>query len=116
MVHDSFSIRYHTLAFVPAHGRIYAFGMGTSGQLGGSTTANTNSPQLVQGPWVTSGSTPNGLSSSDCMELDNPSESLAICQRLIVSKILAGGDQSFALVSPDMVKQVKKVSTSLFKD
>lgn len=101
--------RYHTLAFVPARGRIYAFGMGTSGQLGGSTTANTNSPLLVQGPWVGNSNTPNGVSQSDCMEVDHQSESLAICQRLLVMKIFAGGDQSFTLVSPD------KVSSCLLK-
>lgn len=42
--------RKHTLVFV--RGRIYAFGIGGSGQLGNKLTKNSSTPQLVIGPWV----------------------------------------------------------------
>lgn len=42
----------HTLTFVPSRGRVYAFGLGGSGQLGNRTTTNATAPQVVIGPWV----------------------------------------------------------------
>ena len=42
----------HTLAFVPTRGRVYAFGLGGSGQLGNSVYNCATSPQIVHGPWV----------------------------------------------------------------
>lgn len=44
--------RRHTLTFVPSRGRVYAFGLGGSGQLGNRGTNNATLPQVVVGPWV----------------------------------------------------------------
>lgn len=41
----------HTIALVSSR-RIYAFGIGGSGQLGNRLTNNTSLPQVVLGPWV----------------------------------------------------------------
>ena len=37
--------RKHTLAFVPTRGRLYAFGLGGSGQLGNSVYTSATTPQ-----------------------------------------------------------------------
>ena len=37
--------RKHTLAFVPTRGRLYAFGLGGSGQLGNSAYTSSTTPQ-----------------------------------------------------------------------
>jgi E3 ubiquitin-protein ligase HERC4 len=42
----------HTLALVPTRGRLYAFGLGGSGQLGNSVFTGANTPQVVHGPWI----------------------------------------------------------------
>lgn len=42
----------HTLVYVPTRGRVYSFGIGSSGQLGGKQTTDSLLPQVVQGPWV----------------------------------------------------------------
>lgn len=42
----------HVLTFVPGRGRIYGFGLGSSGQLGNRSTNNALVPQIVVGPWV----------------------------------------------------------------
>lgn len=42
----------HCLTFVPSRGRIYGFGLGSSGQLGNRSTNNALLPQIVLGPWV----------------------------------------------------------------
>lgn len=44
--------RRHTLTFVPSRGRVYGFGIGTSGQLGTRVSSNSSIPQVVVGPWV----------------------------------------------------------------
>ncbi|XP_046455571.1 probable E3 ubiquitin-protein ligase HERC4 isoform X2 [Daphnia pulex] len=91
--------RCHTLAFVPSKGRIYAFGLGGSGQLGTKSTANVNSPQLVIGPWETS----HNNSIKDVKDLaTETAEALSAIQskRVVVRNIFCGGDQSFSLVSP----------------
>ena len=87
--------RCHTLAFIPSRGRVYAFGLGGSGQLGLKSSNNMTSPQPVIGPWVA----PN---SSIQMEVEDFDDTSAI-QTISVRKIFCGGDQSFALVSPNVV-------------
>ena len=37
----------HTLAFVPTRGRVYAFGLGGSGQLGNSAYGSSTTPQGI---------------------------------------------------------------------
>jgi E3 ubiquitin-protein ligase HERC4 len=94
--------RCHTLAFVPSKGRIYAFGLGGSGQLGTKSTANVNSPQLVIGPWETSNN-----SIKDVKDLaTETAEALSTIQskRVVVRNIFCGGDQSFSLVCPYTVR------------
>lgn len=81
----------HTLALVPSRGRVYSFGLGGSGQLGGNKAINSLIPQVVHGPWVpANGSTVVSSSRSQC----------------IVHKIFAGGDHSFATVT----EKIKEVS------
>jgi len=87
--------RCHTLAFIPSHGRVYAFGLGGSGQLGLTSSYNMNSPQLVAGPWIE----PNGLTS---MDIDQDIIDEFAVQPEVVRNIFCGGDQSFALVTSDM--------------
>ncbi|XP_032598724.1 probable E3 ubiquitin-protein ligase HERC4 isoform X1 [Drosophila grimshawi] len=76
----------HTLAMVPARGRIYGFGLGSSGQLGTRNTKSLNLPQMVIGPWVS----PSGsalLQSSDAQ--------IAV----VIRQIFSGGDQSIVTTS-----------------
>ncbi|KAH8259636.1 hypothetical protein KR026_008191 [Drosophila bipectinata] len=80
----------HTLALVPSRGRVYGFGLGSSGQLGTRSTKSLTLPQVVIGPWVS----PSGsalLQSSDAKV------------SVVIHQIFSGGDQSF-------------VSTTLFVD
>lgn len=42
----------HTLAFVASRGRLYAFGLGGSGQLGKKDFLSAETPQPVHGPWL----------------------------------------------------------------
>ncbi|XP_037533808.1 probable E3 ubiquitin-protein ligase HERC4 [Nematolebias whitei] len=70
--------RQHTLAFTPASGKMDSFGLGGNGQLGTRSTSNRKSPAPVKGPWVAA-------------DAENDQE-----QNCFVSKIYAGGDQSFA--------------------
>ncbi|XP_017842940.1 probable E3 ubiquitin-protein ligase HERC4 isoform X1 [Drosophila busckii] len=71
----------HTLALVPSRGRVYGFGLGSSGQLGTRSTKSINSPQVVIGPWVSpSGST----------LLQNSDAKVAV----VIQQIFSGGDQS----------------------
>lgn len=111
----------HTLAFVPSRGRVYAFGLGGSGQLGTKVTSNSNTPQLVKGPWV---SVSNGTSVEkaapkpeldsaidvndeemhDPNSLDERTSPLpAADMAVFVWKIFCGGDQSFVLARPSDV-------------
>ncbi|CAL1530118.1 unnamed protein product [Lymnaea stagnalis] len=77
--------RGHTLAYVPRTGRLYAFGLGGSGQLGLSTTDNKNSPMSVPGPFT------SGTSQGSPMQVDNQGPDLRI------RTIYAGGDHSFVV-------------------
>lgn len=72
-----FSNRSHTLAYVANTGKIYAFGQGSSGQLGmGKKEAACFHPKICRGAWDTM--QPSGI---------------------ILREMFAGGDQSFAVVS-----------------
>ena len=86
--------RKHTLALVPTRGRVYAFGLGGSGQLGQSTYNSTITPQVVHGSWVG----PSGEPSAPKRILKSNEE------KVIVTRIGAGGDQSFAIVQDPKVK------------
>ena len=91
--------RCHTLAFIPSHGRVYAFGQGGSGQLGLMSSCNMNSPQLIAGPWIEpNSSTHMDVDQDDSVIIDEPAVQLEA-----VRSIFCGGDQSFALVTSDMV-------------
>jgi E3 ubiquitin-protein ligase HERC4 len=97
--------RCHTLAFVPSKDRIYAFGLGGSGQLSTKSTANVNSPQLVIGPWEMSILSNNSI--KDVKDLaTETAEALSAIQskRVVVRNIFCGGDQSFSLVCPYTVR------------
>lgn len=76
--------RKHTLAFVPSCGRVYSFGVGGSGQLGLKKITNTNTPQMVKFPWLSS----SGTSTA----------SLVKSEKHFVQRIFAGGDRSIVLV------------------
>ena len=58
-----------------------------------------NSPQLVAGPWIE----PNGLTS---MDIDQDIIDEFAVQPEVVRNIFCGGDQSFALVTSDMVELI----------
>ncbi|KAF7384056.1 hypothetical protein HZH68_014813 [Vespula germanica] len=83
--------RRHTLAFVPSHRKIYAWGLGGAGQLGNRITQSVTTPQVVLGPWVP----PNG---SAMIKLDTQLSSYMI--DCIVKHIFSGGDHCFATVIP----------------
>ncbi|XP_070070832.1 probable E3 ubiquitin-protein ligase HERC3 isoform X1 [Drosophila takahashii] len=80
----------HTMALVPSRGRVYAFGLGSSGQLGTRSTKSLMLPQVVIGPWVS----PSG---SALLQSNDAKVSVVIHQ------IFSGGDQSI-------------VTTTLFMD
>lgn len=42
----------HCLLFTPSSGKVYNFGLGSSGQLGNQTTTSAFQPQILVGPWV----------------------------------------------------------------
>ncbi|XP_043262293.1 probable E3 ubiquitin-protein ligase HERC4 [Colletes gigas] len=81
----------HTLALVPSRGRIYAWGVSRSGQLGYGLTRSVATPQVVHGPWVA----PNGTAMID---LDKEFSFSSI--DCIVTHIFTGGDHCFATVIP----------------
>ncbi|EDX08786.1 probable E3 ubiquitin-protein ligase HERC4 isoform X2 [Drosophila simulans] len=71
----------HTLAFVPSRGKVYAFGLGSSGQLGTRSTKSLMLPQVVIGPWV---------SPSGSAQLQSNDSQVS----LVIRQIFSGGDQS----------------------
>ncbi|XP_076173074.1 HECT and RLD domain containing E3 ubiquitin ligase 4 isoform X2 [Ptiloglossa arizonensis] len=81
----------HTLALVPSRGRVYAWGLGRSGQLGNGTILSAMIPKVVHGPWVS----PNGVSTMDLDEESSLSET-----DYIVRHIFTGGNHCFATVVP----------------
>lgn len=80
----------HVLTFVPSRGRIYGFGLGSSGQLGNRTTNNCLVPQIVVGPWAS----PSG---STLLAVDEKTENGRMA---FVKRIFSGGDHSFAATTP----------------
>ncbi|XP_050536005.1 probable E3 ubiquitin-protein ligase HERC4 isoform X1 [Daktulosphaira vitifoliae] len=78
--------RRHTLTLVPSKGRVYSFGLGGVGQLGTKVSLNSNTPQLVLGPWLS----PFGTSIIETNK------------QYIVKSIYAGGDQCFVKVTNKM--------------
>ncbi len=87
--------RGHTLAYVPSSGRLYAFGLGGSGQLGVSLTVNKNSPALVSWPFVPG----LGFGGDTGMQVDSQGPELC------VKSISAGGDHSFVLAQDAQVRR-----------
>jgi len=81
----------HTLAFVPTRGRVYAFGLGGSGQLGNSAYGSNTTPQVVHGPWV--GPTGEPSAPKRIMEEMDTNQ-----DPVVVTRISGGGDHSFAVV------------------
>ena len=80
------------LAFIPSTGRIYAFGLGGSGQLGSGTYENKVAPSNVKGPLVP-------YKKDNFKIPDTPSSVLASWPPCVARQIFSGGDQSFAIVS-----------------
>ncbi|OWF39726.1 E3 ubiquitin-protein ligase HERC4 [Mizuhopecten yessoensis] len=78
--------RRHTLSYVPNSGRVYAFGLGGSGQLGVGVPGNKTTPFLVQGAFLSA----EGKCSSDVMDHDQP---------LLVKELYAGGDHCFIIAA-----------------
>lgn len=76
--------RRHTLSYVPNSGRVYAFGLGGSGQLGIGIPGNKTIPFPIQGDFVSG----EGKCTSDVMDHDQP---------LLVKEIYAGGDHCFII-------------------
>lgn len=82
------------MALVPSRGRVYAWGLGGTGQLGNHSTQSITTPQVVHGPWIA----PN---SSPIMDLDKQHSSCTIGH--VVKHIFTGGDHCFATVVPQNV-------------
>ncbi|XP_055954935.1 probable E3 ubiquitin-protein ligase HERC4 isoform X2 [Patella vulgata] len=76
--------RRHTLAFVRSSGRLYAFGLGGTGQLGNGSTDIKSSPFPVQWPFI-----PQPTVNS--MQVDEDKKSV------IIKQIFAGGDSNFVI-------------------
>ncbi|KAG5681672.1 hypothetical protein PVAND_011086 [Polypedilum vanderplanki] len=74
--------RRHTLTFLPSRNKVYAFGLGGSGQLGsGRDFKKSCVPQIVNGPWVST----------------NPDSS----EYMRIKNIYAGGDHCLVSISLD---------------
>lgn len=97
----------HTLAFVPSRGRLYAFGLAGSGQLGSESTNNANTPQVVHGSWVS----PMG----NTLKTMKRSISLVEQEQLVLFLVGAGGDQSFGAVCPRFFAEQNRLSIDLRK-
>uniref|UniRef100_A0A0B7B3C0 HECT domain-containing protein n=2 Tax=Arion vulgaris TaxID=1028688 RepID=A0A0B7B3C0_9EUPU len=80
--------RYHSLAYVPKLGRLYAFGIGRNGQLGLSSTENKSIPISLPISFAPS-CDHRGTQSS--MQVNN------LGPELRIRSIYAGGDQSFII-------------------
>ncbi|XP_060067134.1 probable E3 ubiquitin-protein ligase HERC4 isoform X1 [Ylistrum balloti] len=77
--------RRHTLSYVPNSGRVYAFGLGGSGQLGIGVPGNKTIPFPVQGAFISAEG-----KCSDVMDHDQP---------LLVKELYAGGDHCFIIAA-----------------
>jgi len=84
--------RRHTLAYLLDSGRVYAFGLDGSGQLGLDSSGNKNSPFAVHYPFVSS----KGKRSSSYMDTDG--------HQLVVKRLAAGGDHCFVFALSAEVK------------
>ena len=80
------------LAFTPSAGRIYAFGLGGSGQLGNGSYQNKLTPSPVKGPLLP-------YKKDNCKVPNSPISTSARWPPCVVRQIYSGGDQSFAIVS-----------------
>ncbi|CAL4099634.1 unnamed protein product, partial [Meganyctiphanes norvegica] len=74
--------RGHTVVFIPSRGQLYSFGQGMSGQLGTKNLHNSNTPQVVLGPWQ----------SHEAAKHYDPNV------HTYVKEVFAGGDATFATV------------------
>lgn len=83
------------MALVPSRGKVYAWGLGGSGQLGTQTARSVTTPQVVHGPWITK----NG-DSSPMVESDSTNP---LSGDFIVKHIFSGGDQCFTTVVQEKV-------------
>ena len=70
---------------------MYGFGAGSSGQLGTGSLQSHKLPVLVAGNWAP----PSSLTDPEDMEIDG----VVNTERHVVRRILAGGDQSFAVLA-----------------
>ncbi|XP_059098839.1 probable E3 ubiquitin-protein ligase HERC4 isoform X1 [Tigriopus californicus] len=96
-----------TLAFVPSRGRLYAFGLAGSGQLGSENTSNSNTPQVVHGSWVS----PMG----NMLKAIKRSISLVEQEQLVLFLVGAGGDQSFGAVCPRFFAEQNRLAIDMRK-
>jgi hypothetical protein len=112
----SLSSRRHTLAFISSRGRLYAFGLGGSGQLGTKTDKNSLVPVVVRGPWAPPANAPPSSSASTADGTDPPKPGAASTEPdpFFFRSVFGGGDQSFVVVSSQEVSLVPVVFTSLF--
>ena len=74
---------------MPSRGKVYAWGIGGSGQLGSRIARSISTPQVVLGPWVSKNGT-------IAMETDSTSP---VSEECVVKHIFCGGDHCFATVT-----------------
>ena len=72
-------------------GRLYAFGLGGSGQLGMESSFNKNLPSPVQGPFVPDR---QRAGAATVMSVDNEGSPL------VIQRIYTGGDHCFVIYKP----------------
>ena len=85
--------RCHTLAVIKPTGKVYSFGLGVTGQLGTSTTANQMTPLPVSGTWLPPTSVQE---EGDLIDFGTPVDPApGADQGFVVKRVFAGGDQSF---------------------
>ena len=89
--------RNHTLAHVPKSGRLYAFGLGGSGQLGVDSTISRNLPCQVHGPFV-----PDRQRKVSPVPMKVNDEG----SNLVVQRIYTGGDHCFVIYRPADVRRL----------
>ena len=90
-------------------GKVFAFGLGTSGQLGAGSLGNAATPTLVRGNWLrreavsqlTGGQIMEGGAGGGVVREGEGREGV------VVGEVFAGGDQSFArlIISGEQVRK-----------
>ena len=105
--------RCHTLALVQPSGKVYGFGLATSGQLGAGPAEKTATPTLVRGQWLScetlTGVVRGELGEGGSVVRGELGE--GVTGGMVVRDLFAGGDQSFAtLVVPR--EQVREICTT----